>query len=88
MAQPSPVDKYTLGYAAFGVILGLNNVGPWTALGIAIAWELLEDGARNMFPMAFPRFANESTLDRGADVAAVMAGYAAARALPSPQRQR
>lgn len=70
------VDRYTLVHAGVGWLVGKAGV-PWrVALTWAVAFELLEDELKDKAPQLFPRPSHDSTVNKVADVAAFLGGYA------------
>lgn len=81
------VDRYTVGHAAVGVLLGLGRAPWWLALVVALGWEVVERPLKNAFPRAFP-YATQDTLGNSLlDAGAMMAGWGAIKALPPPHRR-
>lgn len=77
-----PVDRFTAGHAAVGVIMGLARVPWWAAIGIAIGWELVETPLKRAVPRAFPHASPDSATNATFDALAMIAGWAAIKALP------
>jgi hypothetical protein len=76
------LDRFTLAHAAAGVLMGLGRLPWWAALGLAIAWEVAENPLKDRFPGVFPHATHDRPCNAVADTCAVMAGWAAMRALP------
>ncbi len=74
-------DRYTLGNAAIGYLFGLRDFPAWAILAGAVAWELLDDGARGMIGGPFPPTRRETVVHGAVDVAATLAGWYVARSL-------
>lgn len=84
----APVDRFTLGHMAVGVILGLRGVPWWVALGITVGWELIEDPLKSSLPGIFPHASHDAPINSIIDGAAVMLGWAMMRALPEEPMSR
>lgn len=84
-AQPpvEPIDRYTLGHVAWGVMLGLGSVPWWITLGQAVLWEMIEDTLKLKFPQVFPDARPDTFANSFFDVTACMVGWGAIRLLPS-----
>ncbi len=80
----APVDRYTVGHAAVGVLMGLGGF-PWrAAILVSVGWEFLEHFLKDEVPHLFPGGGTQDTLVNSAmDSAAMLAGYAVMR---PPQR--
>lgn len=76
------VDRFTLGHVAIGVIMGLVNVPPTWAWAVAIGWELLERPLKKNIPEIFPHPEQDTLPNAIGDIAAMLIGYNAIRALP------
>jgi hypothetical protein len=76
------VDRFTIGHVAWGSMLGLAAVPWWLVLGQAVLWELVENPLKRALPQVFPSARSDSFAAAAVDVAAVMAGWGAMRALP------
>lgn len=70
-----PFDRFTLGHAAFGTILGLGRANFTTALALGVGVELLEVVLKDRFPDAFPSASQDTPINQIVDVAAVIAGW-------------
>lgn len=76
-------DRFTVGHAAVGVIMGLARAPWWAAIGVAIGWELIENPLKDRFPRVFPHATHDRFVNAATDAAAMVAGWAAIRALPN-----
>jgi hypothetical protein len=76
------VDRFTVGHLAVGTMLGLIAAPWWLAVGTAITWELLEVPLKRTYPGLFPHRSIDTPINKVGDVAAMVAGWAAMRALP------
>jgi hypothetical protein len=91
IANPGEVDgdmfdRYTFAHFGIGVGLELLRSPWWATLGIALAWEFIENPLKVTFPEVFqPRWSPITTTDRipnaVGDIAAVMSGWALTRYL-------
>jgi hypothetical protein len=82
-ANQAPLDRYTLGHLAFGVMLGLARVPWWGALGTTLIFEYgLEDAMKKAVPRIFPVPTRDSPANRTLDSAAVMLGWLLMKRLP------
>jgi hypothetical protein len=81
--EVQPVDRYTLGHAALGVMLGLGSVPWWATLGQAVIWELIENPLKRALPQVFPDTRPDTFANSFFDVAACMVGWGAMRLLPA-----
>jgi hypothetical protein len=79
----NPVDRYTIGHAAFGVLMGLGRVPWYGALGVAVGWEFLEHWLKDHVPRAFPNATQDTLANSTFDAIAMMLGWGAIKALPS-----
>jgi hypothetical protein len=80
------VDRYTLGHAMLGFLAGLRGV-PWYAtLGVAIAWELVENPLKRALPQVFPVAIPDTIENASLDLVATMAGYGVAKLLPPEKK--
>jgi hypothetical protein len=77
-----PVDRYTVGHGMIGFLLGLASVPWWLTLAVAVGWEVVENPLKRAAPSIFPVGAPDTLANSTCDVAAWMAGYGLARALP------
>lgn len=76
------IDRFTIGHAAFGTIMGLGRVPWWGALTVAVGWELLEHVLKDAVPAAFPHATQDTLINSTFDALAMMLGWGAIRALP------
>ena len=87
------LDRYTVGHAAVGVVYGLTSMPWWAALGLAVAWEVVENPLKDAYPQLFPDAKHDRYENAAVDVVAVMAGFWAIRrakrshAAPSKRRR-
>jgi hypothetical protein len=76
LANQEALDRFTLVHLGVGYLVGRAGV-PWrVALTWAVAFELLEDELKDKMPTLFPRPSHDSTVNKVADVAAFLGGYA------------
>lgn len=84
----APVDRFTIGHAAVGVIMGLKGMPFWAAATVAIGWELIENPLKDRFPDMFPVPTHDTFENAAFDAMAMMAGWGAMQAFrpipPSP----
>ena len=71
----APFDRFTIGHAAVGVILGLTRVPWWAALGVAIGWELIERPLKRHVPKLFPHATQDTLPNALVDIAAMFTGW-------------
>lgn len=69
------IDRWTTGHASVGVLYGVTRMPWWTALLLAVAWEVVENPLKDRFPYFFPDAKHDSYPNAAADTAAVMIGY-------------
>jgi hypothetical protein len=82
LSNQTAFDRYSFAHVGVGFLVGKAGV-PWrVALTWAVAFELLEDELKDKAPALFPRPSHDSTVNKVADVAVFLAGYA----LGSPER--
>lgn len=77
------VDRFTIGHAAVGVIMGLARAPWWFAIPVAIGWELVETPLKRRVPQIFPRSTADRPVNAFFDAAAMIGGWAAMRAFPA-----
>ena len=77
MRDISAVDKYTAAHGLAGYGAGWLGLDWRAALGLAIAYEAIEDGLIKKFGI-FPRSRPESKHNALTDLAAFLAGYVVA----------
>jgi len=80
-ANQSALDRYTAGHAAVGVVYGALGLSLLSTAALAVAWEVLENPLKDNFPLVFPQASHDSLANAGADVVAVLVGWAAHRAM-------
>lgn len=80
-ASGPPVDRYTVGHAMLGYLLGLWGAPWWIALGVSVGFEAIENPLKRRVPGLFPEGSQDTLADSSADVAAWMAGYGLAKVL-------
>lgn len=80
-------DRFTLGHAAVGVLLGLAGASKGQALAAAVAWELAENPLKDAFPGAFPHPSHDTRRNAVGDVIGVMAGWWLARLAGAEERR-
>jgi hypothetical protein len=68
-------DRWTTGHASVGVLYGVTKMPWWAALGLAIAWEVVENPLKDRYPDFFPDSRHDSYPNAAVDTAAVMVGY-------------
>ncbi len=78
----SAFDRFTVGHAAVGVILGLVRVPWWVALGTAVGWEIIERPLKRHVPQMFPHATQDSLPNALVDVAAMVLGWGAMSLFP------
>lgn len=78
------VDRYTIGHAAFGVMMGLGRVPWWGALTVAVGWEFLERILKDHVPALFPDSTQDTLVNASFDAIAIMLGWGAMQVLPPP----
>lgn len=76
------VDRFTIGHAAVGTIMGLARLPWWVAITVAIGWEVIENPLKDRFPQLFPHATHDTLANATFDALAMIAGYAFIRALP------
>jgi hypothetical protein len=76
------VDRFTIGHAAFGVLMGLGRVPLWAAVAVAVGWELIENPLKDRFPEAFPHASHDTFENASMDAIAMVAGWGAVQFLP------
>lgn len=75
-----PVDKFTLGHAAFGFMLGLWGAPWWAALVGTLGFELIENFVlKPAIPQIFPVGRPDTFANSTCDSLAWMSGWGAAR---------
>jgi hypothetical protein len=80
--EVQPIDRFTIGHVAWGVMLGLGSVPWWATLGQAVIWELIENPLKRALPQVFPDARPDTFANSFFDIAACMAGWGAMRLLP------
>jgi hypothetical protein len=69
-------------HGAVGIVAVLAfGLGFWTTLGIAVSWELIEHGLKNLVPALFPHPTQDTIANSVGDVLSTMLGWSLARAL-------
>jgi len=81
-----PVDRFTLGHAMVGFLASLAGVPWWGTLGFAIGWEIVENPLKRAVPGVFPQAIPDTLENAALDVAAMMAGFGAARLIPPEKK--
>lgn len=80
-----PVDRFTLGHGAVGLMLGLWGMPWYAALGTSVVFEVLENCLfKPALPGLFPVGKRDTLANSGADTAAWMVGWSLGRAIPRP----
>jgi hypothetical protein len=74
-------DRYTPWHCFWGVFLGLSGMSWPVALGLSIAWEIIEHPLKNKLPEAFPNATQDTWMNSAGDVGANMLGYLMGRKL-------
>lgn len=69
------VDGYTLYHLSVGAFLGMAGVGPLTALGVTILWEVIEDPLKSRLPDWFPVETYDTLANQIGDSLAFMGGW-------------
>lgn len=78
MRDVGPVDWFTVAHGAIGYGVGRLGVDWRAALGMAIAYEAIEDTLLDAIPHLFPRSRRESKINALVDIGIFLAGYTAA----------
>lgn len=81
-SEVTAIDRFTIGHAAWGTMLGLAAVPWWLTLGQAVLWEIVENSIKDKFPRIFPDPRPDTLANSAVDVIACMAGWGAMRLLP------
>lgn len=76
------LDRFTIGHAAVGTIMGLARAPWWVALGVAIGWELLERPLKDEFPRLFPHATQDTVANAVVDAAAMVVGWGLIQLFP------
>lgn len=85
-ANVSPVDRFTVGHGAMGLMLGLWGMPWYAALGTSVVFELAENYLlKPAMPGLFPVGKKDTFANAATDTAAWMAGYGIGRAFPVPR---
>jgi hypothetical protein len=69
------VDRYTPAHMLWGVFLGLSGMSWPLALGLSIAWEVLEHPLKDHLPEMFPNATQDTWMNSVGDIGANMIGY-------------
>lgn len=77
-----PLDRYTIGHFAAGVLLGLGRVPLGWTIVLAIGWELVERPLKDAYPGLFPHASQDTFANAALDATAVVAGWGTMRAFP------
>ena len=75
-------DRFTIGHAAIGALMGLSRVPPGWAAAVAIGWEIVERPLKNALPSMFPHSTQDTPQNAVADALAMLAAYWFIRSLP------
>jgi hypothetical protein len=78
MRDTGPVDAFTLAHIAIGYGVGRLGMDWRAAIGLAIAYEAVEDALLDGMPWIFPRSRPESKLNAIVDIGVFLGGFAAA----------
>ena len=82
MQNKTAIDRFTLGHAMVGFLLGLWGMKTWQAGTAAVAFEGVENYVlKPAFPQLFPVGEPDSLANAAVDVAAWMGGFALAKAI-------
>ena len=81
-ANVAPVDRFTLGHGAMGLMLGLWGMPWYWALISGIGFEVAEIGLKRIAPGVFPVGTQDTWANATFDTGAWMAGWAAGKAIP------
>lgn len=70
------MDRFTIGHFLIGGFMARKGFTAAGALATAIAWELVENRLKDMFPKIFPLASYDSKINSFMDVIGWMVGYA------------
>ena len=76
------VDRWTVGHAALGSVLGLIKMPAWATITIAVGWEIIERPLKNQFPDMFPHSTQDTFANSLMDAIAVIGAWGLMRSLP------
>lgn len=79
-----PIDRFTIGHAAFGYFLGNKGLSFEKTLLIAVGWEVAERVLKNQFPKVFPNPTQDTFANASLDVVAVIGGWKLGRKMSRP----
>jgi hypothetical protein len=83
------VDRYTPWHVVWGGIMGMSGIVSWpVALGLSIAWEILEHPLKDHVPVLFPKSTQDTLANSAGDIAANMIGWSLGHRLLHRQRRR
>jgi len=88
-ANVDPVDRFTVGHGAMGLMLGLWGMPWYTALASSVVFELVENYVlKPAMPSLFPVGGPDTLANATLDTAAWMAGWGIGRAIPGPRDEQ
>ena len=70
-----PVDRFTAGHYAAGVLMNLGRIPLGWSLVLATVYELVENPAKDYAPNWFPHSGHETTANAIVDILALAAGW-------------
>lgn len=82
------VDRFTIGHAAFGMMLGLVRTPWYFMIPIAVGWELLERPLKQNIPGLFPHAVQDTVPNAAFDALAMLAGWGSMMLIPPTEGQR
>lgn len=77
-----PIDRFTLGHVAWGIIFALMGVGFWTVTIGAILFELIENSVKRQLPWIFPEPKPDTFANATIDALAWVAGWGIIQLFP------
>lgn len=83
-----PIDRFTLGHLAMGVVLGAAGAPFPLAIGVAVGWEFAEVPLKKSFPQLFPHPSQDTLVNAVLDAVAVLVGWGVVRGLTWLGRDR
>lgn len=81
LINQAALDRFTSAHAGVGVTMAVFNVPWWGALGISVAWEIVENWLKDQKSHLFPYSSHDSAENSVADTIAVVLGFATTRHL-------
>lgn len=70
-----PLDRFTVGHAAFGYLLAGARVPNLMAIGTIVGWEIVERYMKRERPEWFPNPSQDTFLNASFDIMAALSGY-------------